>query len=514
MNNLKYIAILLLVLSPFLKAEVIYKIPVVSFDIEKEEVAKEYLEKFDRFVRNKSLNLTTKLEHNDKYIEVVVCCIKDENNAKRILDIIKEDFKDAYLKEEQIEKSIKELHKEAVALLESKQPSTAFALLENEYKKGNFENQTLFLLGTSAKESGDLDSAIKYFEELLENDTNAHRIRLDLATIYYEKKNFKKANELFLIVRASDIPKTVRDNIDAFLETAKKKMLKNWNIFVSVGYLYDSNANAGPKTDTVLMYDLPFNLSDDAKQNQDNAILYAFGFNHMKLFYESVLQSSINYRATDYNKLNDFDTQSIAVSIGPAWSKDEYLYSIPLVLNAIKVGHQDRYYFVSKGIVPQIRYKAAQDLFVSAYLGLQEKKYYINTTKNSNSVTLTYDIKSFITRTDFISFGGYIGKEISQTNTNSNGSEGFNFKYYKSLSGKLNFYINSSVSITDYDGVEIAYGKNRQDNNIGINGSFSYFIDKFKTNATLSLMYQKNSSNIAIYEYDKEQIMLSFSKSF
>ncbi len=56
-----------------------------------------------------------------------------------------------------------------------------------------------------------------------------------------------------------------------FLAVIDKGIQKAWSFSFGLGYEYDSNVNAGPGVDTILMYNLPFTLSDDAKGNSDYA---------------------------------------------------------------------------------------------------------------------------------------------------------------------------------------------------------------------------------------------------
>lgn len=407
-----------------------------------------------------------------------------------------------------------EVNKQAVDLLNAKQASSAYELLEKEYNGGNFDNQTLFLLGTSAKQIGNLDNAVKYFEELIQRDKGAHRVRLDLASIYYQKGELEKAKELLLIVKASNPPQKVGDNIDSFLVAIEKGTPKTWSISLNFGYMYDSNVNAGPDTDTVLMYDLPFTLSTDAKESSDYAFTYGINFNHLKHINGFAWQSSLGANVTDYRTIHNLDSKSVYLSTGPTVKQDNITYSIPLIANVTVIGHENRYYSIAKGISPQISYQINKELVLSANLSLQNKKYYKQPDKESNSVTFAPSSRYFIDQSSFINFGGYIGKENSHTQISSNKSKGLNTGYYKAFSQTLNVYLGASYSKTDYEGVEAAYDKGRKDSSKSVNTNINYFIDQIKSNIALNMSYTKNSSNIEMYDFTRKQIGISISKNF
>lgn len=410
--------------------------------------------------------------------------------------------------------SIKEANKEATQYLQTNEPSKAYTILEKEYKIGNFDNQTLFLLGTSAKVQKDYDNAIKYFELLLERDKGAHRVRLDLASAYYYKGDLKKAKELLLIVKASNPPQKVGDNIDSFLAAIEKGVPKSWSISVNMGYQYDSNVNAGPDTDTVLMYNLPFTLSSDAQESSDHAIKYGINFNHIAKLDNFAWQSSLGANVTDYRTFHNLDNKSIYLSTGPTFRDNKTTYSLPLILNTSIIGHENRYYSFSKGISPQISYQLQPNLSLNASLSLQNKIYYKTQDKESNSVTFSPSSRYFLDQSSFINFGTYLGKENSHTETSSNNSKGINLGYYKAFTQKFNIYLGISYSKTDYDGEEVAYSKSREDSSKSLSGNINYFIEPIASNISLNMSYTRNISNIEMYDYTRKIIGLSLSKSF
>jgi len=413
-----------------------------------------------------------------------------------------------------ISAEIQDINSEAMQYLQSNVSSKAYTLLEKEYKKGNYDNQSLFLLGTSAKLQKDYSNAIKYFEQLLKRDKGAHRVRLDLASVYYYTGKLQKAKELLLIVKRSNPPKKVGDNIDSFLAAIEKGVPKSWSISFNVGYQYDSNVNAGPDTDTVLMYNLPFTLSDDAKVNSDHAIKYGVNFNYLKHINGFGWQSSLGANVIDYRKFHNLDNKSISLSIGITGKKNRITYSIPFIANVSIIGHENRYYSIAKGISPQVSYQLEQDLLLSGSLSLQNKKYYKQKDKESNSITFSPFIRKYIDQSSFVNFGGYLGQENSHTQTSSNNSKGLNLGYYKAFSQKFNIYLGASYSKTDYDGEEVAYNQARKDSSKSVNVNFNYFVDTIKSNIGLNMSYTKNSSSIEIYDYDRKVFGINLSRNF
>ena len=214
-------------------------------------------------------------------------------------------------------------------------------------------------------------------------------------------------------------------------------------------------------------------------------------------------------------KLHNLDSKSLSLSSGPSWQKDKKTtFSVPFIVNISKIRHINKYYSVSKGISPQIRYKYAPNLSFSTSLSLNHKDYYKAPLKESNSYTFSPSSKYFINQSSWMSFGGYLGKEDSKTETSSNKSKGLNLGYFKAYSKKMNIFLSTSINNTDYDGIEVAYSKSREDTSKSLSGNFSYFLDGIKSNLSFNVSYTKNNSNIEMYDYDRKQMGITLSRSF
>jgi tetratricopeptide (TPR) repeat protein len=417
--------------------------------------------------------------------------------------------------------TVKENNAAAIKYLQSNQPDKAYSLLQSAYDNKNYDNETLFLLGKTAIQAGEFDSAVSYYEELLRRDKGANRVRLVLASLYYKLGNLKKAKEQFQIVKASHPPKKVGDNINGYISAIDKGVLqgsqKSWSVSFNLGYMYDSNANAGPDTNSVLIYNLPFTLSNDAKENSDYALKYGLSINHLKRFdYNSRLfwQTSFATNIVNYKKINTLDSTSLYLSTGPTLKYNKYTFSLPISLNGVIIGHKDRYYSYSIGISPQINYQYLPSLSFSGTFSVSKKTYYNNHARASSNGMLSLSSRYFLTQSSFINLGGYAGRENSRTETFSNDSRGLNLGYYKAFSKFLNIYLSENYSTTNYDGTEVAYSESRLDksNTVGIN--ISYFINLLKTNFTINTSYTKNSSSIDMYDYKRKILGFSLAKSF
>lgn len=126
-------------------------------------------------------------------------------------------------------------------------------------------NQVQFLLGLLAMAAKDYGEAARRFHRVLVDEPRNVRVRLELGRAYYLANDFDNAQRQFLLARAGKVPREVRLNIDRFLGAIRARRTFTFNLTFSVAR--DSNLNAGPATDTVTLYGLPFQLSQSAQAN-------------------------------------------------------------------------------------------------------------------------------------------------------------------------------------------------------------------------------------------------------
>jgi outer membrane protein len=408
------------------------------------------------------------------------------------------------------------LNKQGVDFLRQGKPKEAQVVLMKVYKEGKFNQQTLFLLAHAAKALGDNKEAIRLYEEMLTKEPKATRVRLELATLLHNTGQIDKGREHFLTVKASNPPKKIGDNIERFLQAGKKPEEKNWRFTVSAGISHDSNVNAGPYEDTVLMYSLPFTLSDDAKETSDIGFTYGLRADYLKNFNQLWgVQGSVSLNATDYAKLQSQDTRTLSGSLGPSFKHGTWAGSLPFITSVTQVGYVNSYYSSNYGISPQINKQISRQLSASAMISLQQKHIADAGSRDSWSYTVSPSMRYILSQTDSLSFGGYFGKEDSQQATSSNRSFGLNGGYSHAFPENWSVSVNPSISHTRYyEAIEAANTELRRDVNYSASLGVNKALQQLGVNMSLRGSHSINSSNIDMNKHKRTKFSLNFSKQF
>jgi len=424
-------------------------------------------------------------------------------------------FADDHMINAQTDKDIALLHSIVQQELNDGKPQQAYDRLMVAYRDGKYDNQTLFFLGLTAKQLEKYDESEKYLKELINKDPDAPKVKLELAEVVYRNGDPKEAKRLLAEVKASNPPKRVGENIDAFLAFIENGQPKAFSANVSLGVLYDTNANQGPRSDTITLYDLPFTLSSDALPSNDWAETLMVGINYTQsLTEQTYLQAELGLNHQNYLSLNTFDYSGVSFSFGPSFRQRKWVFSVPYVFNIVRFGHDQDYYYLINGVAPQFGYQVSNNLMLSGSVTYAWKNFLSDIDRNSEVLGITPSMRLKIGKNSLLTLGSYYGHERADVETYSNDSWGVNGSFSYSFNENLSASISPSYLNTTYKGEEVMFHKTRKDEHIPITTNIDYLIGPIKTNLTLSYTWTNNNSSIDLYKYNRQQTTLTLSKSF
>lgn len=406
----------------------------------------------------------------------------------------------------------------AQVLLEGGKPRDALDLLLAKHDPKSTSSQEWFLMAMAAKSCNRPRQASSYLEKVIELDPEqAGRAKLELAQMAYTLGDGKTAKNYLAEVKAAKPPAKVGDNIDQFLEVIETQGTpKNWSVSGSVGWMYDSNVNAGPGTDSILMFGLPFILNTNAKKRSDNANVIALWAGYNKGITDDLgWQTSFSVGRTDYNVVDELDSLQLSGSTGPSWLiSDKFVVSVPLVIDWVKLGHDESYYSSSYGVAPQFRYAIFENLSFNLGTTLSKKNYRVLSARDSDNYSISPSLMYQFSPTSFARIGLVGGREDSGLAYTENKLWGANALYGHVFWESLQATLNLAYIDTDYKGKEAAYNEARHDKTIKFGVELAYRINKLNSDIVLSVNRTVNDSNLDIYEYDRDQISLCWKLSY
>ena len=154
----------------------------------------------------------------------------------------------------------------------------------------------MWWIGTSAMNSGNLNLAIGKFQQMLAVDPKLHRVRLELAAVYFQLGKYKEARQELETVKASQPPPEVTANIDklmAAIDTATRKL--RWSVRASFGVQWDDNVSAGPDSRLVNVNGGTLTLSQSSAKQGDTGYVTNLGGNILYSFGRKATRSGLEY---------------------------------------------------------------------------------------------------------------------------------------------------------------------------------------------------------------------------
>lgn len=417
---------------------------------------------------------------------------------------------------------------QAELLLAADQADQALGLLEKAHNLQIATTQEFFLLGMSAKLSGNLIKAEQYFRSALSREPGAGRIRLELAEALFRQGKFDNSRSELMTVRRMNPPKQVQQNIDALIaqvdaakinpNRAAQAPKKNWSAYISTGFTSDSNVNAGPDKGTVSLYGLPFTLSSGAQETQDTGFFFRTGINHQAQLHNGIAwPSSVNISSTHYFESSTYNTTTLNLSSGPTFPLGKRgELSLPITYEVQKYNKQDSWYSQSWGIAPRFQYALQNNQQLYLDTSLSRKQF--NSASNRDLTTYTFNpsLNFQPYENSNIAVGLQYGREESGLDIYSNTVRGAYIGYQHLFQDQgIRTDITASYTDIQFDGIQAAYTEARHDVSRKISANVSYLIPQMD-GMTLqgSVSYQNNDSNLDINTYDRTQFSLSLTKRF
>lgn len=409
------------------------------------------------------------------------------------------------------ESQVPDIKAQATSHLDAGEPEQAYSLLSGHLSEYREDAEYLFLIGMAAMETGRPGVAADHFEAALEQNPDLPRVRLELGRAYEAVNRNDKAKAEFDRVLEMQPPPQVRNNIEQYQSYVDEK--KNWQARFAVGYLYDDNVNAGPQSNTVELFGIPFELDPGAQQKSDGAITTAVDVDHLfPLDNHWTLRSNLSFNSVTYFSESQFNTENISFSTGPSHRWGKTTFAIPAILEYSRLG-SERYAF-AYGIGPQVQHALTDRVLLRASASAQLNEHWARPEREGNLWSARGSVRYLLNAQSYVEAGYRFRHENTKVDFLDNDLHAVSVAYYTQLPWAMEFFVRPEIGWNEYEAAEAAFSSARDETRFTLDLNLSKEIGDTGFVASFGYTFTNNDSNIGLFEFDRNQIMFQISKSF
>ncbi len=161
-------------------------------------------------------------------------------------------------------------------------PKREYDAAFQEMMKQPADLDVLFRFATIASQTGDLEGAVSALERMLLISPDLPRVRLELGVLYYRLGSYEVARTyLEGALKSPNLPPDVRQRAEQFMaQVVDLERPSHFSGEAFLGWRYQSNANLGPSTSTVLLFGQAANLNQAAVGAPDWGVVGSIQLRH------------------------------------------------------------------------------------------------------------------------------------------------------------------------------------------------------------------------------------------
>jgi tetratricopeptide (TPR) repeat protein len=372
--------------------------------------------------------------------------------------------------------------------------------------------------GIAAIDSGHISEGVFALDRVLLLEPNNGLAKLELARAYYQLGQFEKAQRLFEQVKRQNPPKNVLNRINQYLALIDKKTSippTQFTSFIELLAGYDSNINSGPAGQTNVV-----TLTDSALGRGDPFSQVRLGGNVIHPYApDAALNFSFNADMRYYDTESAEDYRNITVSGGHTWYAENQQYLLNFTAQQYRLDNED--YRDMLGASVGWNYQLSRNAVLKSFLGINDLTYDDASWKDATQLSAGFNyLHGGSGSWNPIYFvGTFVGQEEPETaGILANGQidrvfYGGNLGVQLSPGKNLTITPALTYQASDYQGDDWIYNRKREDELTLFNLNMAWTMSKAWM-LTLNYSYTEADSNIELYEYDRQQVMLGLRYNF
>jgi len=393
--------------------------------------------------------------------------------------------------------------------------SAARAYFDKAFREDPANPDINFYLGRTAFELGDYESALMAFDRVLIMDPAATRVKLEIARCHLRLGFKEMAKQYFREVLATNPPEPVWNNIQRYLAAIKEGDRRHFITgTLTAGVNWDDNVYQSPVSDIYLGGQL---TGPSATPKSDQIYDTTAVINHVYLFEDQRFSWKTTF--TNYNALYEnqqaLDVYYFALSSGPVWKTDTFMWSNNVVAKHIDVEH-DRY-LESIGFATALTLPAGPMLF-NYGCSIEVKNNFSEPFRDATNY-LIYFNPVLVVGPNRLS--AYLTKETEDADADVYGYDriSWTIQYERQFTGDVSAFASFGVEKSDYKGVDPFANVTRSDTVEEMKAGLAKLLwqsgaSHRSLSAQLVYSHLESDSNIDLYTYRKNVVTLSMTFGF
>lgn len=368
-----------------------------------------------------------------------------------------------------------------------------------------------FLAGMCARRSGELDRAIDHLGAALAQDPDLTRARLELARTLYRTQRFSESRRQFELALGAGPPANVEANIRRFLAALDGK--KNWNIRLTAGVLYDDNVNSGPASGEILLFDTPFTLNDSSLAQDTMGFLFGLSGDYtLVLTQHTAWRFAGGGSKLEYLDHSDFEIGVVSAATGPLWRGKKFLAGIDGIYQRVWLGNDT--YSENYGLRPSLNVALGRGVTLVTTAGFEKRSFDTRPGRDGERYYGGVSLRFTVEGKGVLQPGYRFSKVKANDDTEAYDRHEISLNGVMPIGERWTARVGGTLWLSDYEALDPAFGAVRSDTLWRGHLALLYEITSLRMSLTANYSYTKNDSNITLFDYDRHQASLTFTKRY
>ena len=384
-------------------------------------------------------------------------------------------------------------------------------LVDRDLAQKPNDSELLFLLAAIATAQKDYDTAISLYRRILVHEPDAERVRLELARVFFLKADYDNAERQFRFARAGDIPDSVKTNIDRFLSAIYR--LREWRLNFSFALAPDSNENAGPTTDEVTIFGLPFALNPNARKQSGLGLAGDVNGEWSPLVTDTI-KARLGGDLTRFEYSGgQFDDMTVSVYAGPQFLFPDWNFSV--LATGFDRWYGNRPYLTGAGGRFETEIGIASDMLVAASVGAQNIHDHLLSQQSGMLYSIQAQPTYVLTPSSLVMLQGGFSRQAAEIAPYAYSSFWMGAGYQQDLPFGFSAGIQPVFYSTHYDAALPAFGVTRHDSAWVL--AFSLLSRRLDYNGftpRFSYIFTDQHSDIPLFSYNRNQFQIGLTSLF